>query len=57
MVTQRDTKEFVIHLRLDSKMVQQIDKQAKVERRSQRAEMIRVLLERALAAKEGMLTA
>jgi metal-responsive CopG/Arc/MetJ family transcriptional regulator len=54
---QQENMDNVVHLRIPPKMLQQIDKQAKIERRSQRVEMIRVLIERGLAANKEAVTA
>ena len=54
MVTQSTTKKrYLFSIDIPQRLLQQIDKRAKEERRK-RAQMIRVLLERALSQKEGV---
>ena len=61
MKTRRTTRKgiggrLVVHLPLNLTLLSQIDQKAKEESRSQRVEMIRVLIERGLVAsqKEGV---
>jgi len=53
MVTQSNTKRYLFSIQLTPQLMQKIDRKAKEEKRK-RAQMIRVLLERALAQKESV---